>query len=363
MKKIIVSLIIIILSAISFISLKLVTKTNITFNIFDVEINTEHKVLEFIKDIKNGEITNGEESIIFDSLGEKEVNIGYNDYYNKNSNTIIKVKVVDTEKPIIYYKDTITITEGNKVDLLKGVSVTDNSKENIIPEVIGKYNNKKKGTYNLKYSATDSSGNNSTVDFKLIVKEKKTSVKNSTTTKNNQNKYYIKVNKTLNVVMVYSLDNNNEYTKLVKTFVCSAGNNTPTGIYKTDAKAETLYLEGGVWGHYTVRFLKSRGMWFHSVPYFSKPKDGHWNDLEYEEYNKLGTLASKGCIRLAVIDAKWIYQNISNGTTIEIYESDSLPEGVTKPSSIKIDVNSEFKGWDPTDPDNDNPWKNRSHQS
>ena len=156
--------------------------------------------------------------------------------------------------------------------------------------------------------------------------------------------------------MIYSKDGNNEYTNLVKTFVASAGENTPLGIFKTDAKAETLSLVGGVWGHYTVRFMKSRGMWFHSVPYFSKPVNGHWNDLEYEEYNKLGSLASLGCIRLSTIDAKWIYDNISNGTIVEIYESDSLPEGVNKPVPITIDVNSENKGWDPTDPDSNNPW-------
>ena len=146
------------------------------------------------------------------------------------------------------------------------------------------------------------------------------------------------------------------FNNLVKTFVCSAGENTPLGIYKTDLKIEALSLEGGVYGHYTVRFLKSRGIWFHSVPYFSKGKD-HWDNLEYEEYNKLGTLASLGCIRLAVIDAKWIYDNIPNGTTVEIYESEELPEGVVKPTPIKIDINSEYKGWDPTDPDPDNPWK------
>ena len=161
--------------------------------------------------------------------------------------------------------------------------------------------------------------------------------------------------------MVYAKDDDGDYTALVKTFVASLGNNTPLGIFKTDAKIETLALKGGVYGHYTVRFLKSRGMWFHSVPYFSKPSvdengNKHWDNLEYEEYNKLGTLASLGCIRLAVRDAKWIYSNIPNGTIVEIYEDSSLPAGVVKPNAIKIDVNSPNKGWDPTDTDPLNPW-------
>ena len=323
-----------------------------------VEINTEHQIKEFIKSNKNIKLQNGDEVIIFDKLGKKKVTAIFKNKLNKKFKYDIEINVVDTIQPEIEYNEKITITEGEKVDLLKDIKVTDNSNEKITPEVIGEYDTNKKGNYELHYKAKDSSGNEKLVAFTLIVKEKKSTNTSTKTTSTNKNKYYIKVNKTLNVVIVYGLDENNEYTKVVKTFVASAGNNTPTGIFTTDIKAETLSLEGGVWGHYTVRFLKSRGMWFHSVPYFSKPTDGHWNDLEFEEYNKLGTLASKGCIRLAVIDAKWIYQNISNGTTVEIYESDTLPEGVIKPTPIKIDVNSENRGWDPTDPDSLNPWNN-----
>lgn len=339
-------------------------KTSIKAKNTEILINKEYVINDFIEGIKNGIILNKDEKVMFDTLGEKEIKVLYKEDFNKFINKIsfwkdnndkeytLKVNVIDNEVPVITSKEKITITVGDKVDLLKDVKVVDNSHEEIIPTIEGEYDLKKAGTYKLKYKATDSSNNTAYQDFELIVKEKKavTNISNA--------KYYVKINKTLNVVMVYSQDDNGEYTNLVKTFVCSAGNNTPNGVFKTDAKAETLYLEGGVYGHYTVRFLKSRGMWFHSVPYFSKPKDGHWNDLEYEEYNKLGTLASKGCIRLAVIDAKWIYNNIANGTTVEIYESDTLPEGVTKPTAIKIDVNSENRGWDPTDPDPLNPWKN-----
>ena len=59
---------------------------------------------------------------------------------------------------------------------------------------------------------------------------------------------------------------------------------------------------------------------------------------------------------MTVKDVKWIYDNIENGTTVKIYDG-SLPSGVKKPSTIKIDRNSPNKGWDPTDPDSKNPWK------
>ena len=79
--------------------------------------------------------------------------------------------------------------------------------------------------------------------------------------------------------------------------------------------------------------------------------------MEYLEYNKLGNGASAGCVRLAAIDAKWIYDNISSGTVVKIYDSDELPPGVVKPTAIKIDENDVRRGWDPTDPDPSNPWR------
>ena len=62
-----------------------------------------------------------------------------------------------------------------------------------------------------------------------------------------------------------------------------------------------------------------------------------------------------GCVRLAVRDAKWIYNNCSSGATVNIYNG-NLPPGVYKPAAIKIDGNNPNRGWDPTDPDQNNPW-------
>ena len=173
----------------------------------------------------------------------------------------------------------------------------------------------------------------------------------------NKNPYYIKINRQLNVVMVYGLDENGAYTRLLKVFVCSTGKDggseTPTGIFSVADRYEALYLVGNVWGHYAVRIVGA--IYFHSVPYFSK--GAPWNNLEYEEYNKLGQGASAGCVRLSTADAEWIYTNIPYGTTVEIYNSSELPAGVIKPTPIHIDPNSENRGWDPTDPDPNNPWR------
>ena len=58
---------------------------------------------------------------------------------------------------------------------------------------------------------------------------------------------------------------------------------------------------------------------------------------------------------MTVADVKWIYDNCDKGMTVKIYDG-NLPEGVKKPSAPKIDTNSSNKGWDPTDPDSNNPW-------
>lgn len=169
-----------------------------------------------------------------------------------------------------------------------------------------------------------------------------------------ESQYYIEVNRQQNVVMVYALSQNSK--RLVKTFVASTGrpdSETIVGTFYISGRYEALYLVGDVWGRYAVR-IDGR-YFFHSVPYFSKGNPD-WDDLEYLEYNKLGSPASAGCVRLAVRDARWIYENIPDGTEVKIYDADTLPEGVIKPTPIKIDEDSPNRGWDPTDPSPDNPW-------
>lgn len=165
--------------------------------------------------------------------------------------------------------------------------------------------------------------------------------------------YLIKVNRTQNIVTVYTKDSNGEFTVAKKAMTCSVGlnDNTPTGTFKTSDKYTWRLLSGNVYGQYATRITGH--ILFHSVPYFTENK----NDLEYDEYNKLGKAASLGCVRLAVQDAKWIYDNCKSGTTVIIYDSTSA-EPLTPPSPIRIDTNDSRRGWDPTDPDAKNPWKN-----
>lgn len=181
--------------------------------------------------------------------------------------------------------------------------------------------------------------------------------KPTTKSTNNGAQYYIKVNYQANVVTIYAKDKNGEYTIPYKAMVCSTGSATPhSGVYRIPsgyrAKGTWGLMVGNVYAQYYTRIVGS--ILFHSVPYTRMDK----SSLEYWEYDKLGTTASAGCVRLTVQDAKWIYNNCPSGTQVEFY-ADSNPGPLGKPSAKKIsNENDKLKNWDPTDSDNNNPWKN-----
>ena len=168
--------------------------------------------------------------------------------------------------------------------------------------------------------------------------------------------YYIKVNRALCTVTIYGIDSNGEYTIPVKAFACSvgrAGHETITGTFQMCENYNwMLPMQDGTYAQFAYRIKKGTGYMFHSVPCFQNKK----NTLETEEFNKLGSPASLGCVRLTVADAKWIYDNCPIGTTTEIYDDLSNPGPLGKPDTIKIPVNHTWANWDPTDPDSKNPW-------
>ena len=165
-----------------------------------------------------------------------------------------------------------------------------------------------------------------------------------------KNKYYLKINYTANVVTAYTKDNDGKYTVPAKVMVCSTGAATPTsGVYKMSNKYRWHQLNGGVYGQYCSRITGH--ILFHSVPYATNSPDS----LKYVAYDKLGTKASAGCIRLTVADAMWVYNNCASGTCVEFYSS-SNPGPLGKPTAQKIASNEACRNWDPTDPTAGNPW-------
>lgn len=170
---------------------------------------------------------------------------------------------------------------------------------------------------------------------------------------NSECPFLIKVNRAANCVTVYAKDENGHFTVPVKAIICSTGKktgDTPLGTFTTSDKYDWRLMVDGTYSQYAYRI--DGEIMFHSVPCFKEKKD----QLEYKEYNKLGSAASLGCIRMSVRDAKWLYDNCPKGTTVVIYDDANNPGPLGKPETIKIPEHSKYSGWDPTDPDPENPW-------
>lgn len=109
---------------------------------------------------------------------------------------------------------------------------------------------------------------------------------------------------------VYIFKNNS----LIKTLICSTGidgSDTPKGTYTIKERGTYFFSpQYGEGGMHWVRFMGD--FLFHSVP-----TDINKNIIP-EEATKLGVRASHGCVRLAVDDAKWFYDNIPTGTELVI---------------------------------------------
>ena len=198
------------------------------------------------------------------------------------------------------------------------------------------------GEYRILVTARDQHGVESTAECGVTVLDRSVSGRVFP--------YYIRINREQNTVTVYATDSEGNPKTPVKAMVCSTGRATPLGTYSTYYKRQWNGLFGDVYGQYATGIVGD--ILFHSVPYYSINK----GDLEYDEYNKLGTKASMGCVRMCVRDVKWVYDYCNVGTAVQFYDDADDPGPLGKPEPVHIDTEDPRRGWDPTDPDPDNPW-------
>lgn len=128
--------------------------------------------------------------------------------------------------------------------------------------------------------------------------------------------YFIKVDLSEQRLYVYAWSNE-KYSKLVKKVKCSTGlpkTPTPPGTYQDTTgpgKRWHRFDDFGVWAQYAF-YIKGNYM-IHSVLFEKKGGNPTSGSVRH-----LGRKASHGCVRVAVKDAKWIWENCGVGTTVLI---------------------------------------------
>ncbi len=135
-----------------------------------VEFGTETKVSNFIENLKGSLIEDSQ--INTEQLGEKQVSFEYINVKKKRKMAEFTIKVVDTKPPQIFSGNSYTVNVGYDKNLADVLLSGDDADDNPTREILGEYDVDTIGDYNLTYSVTDSSGNQTKKDFVLHVKEK-----------------------------------------------------------------------------------------------------------------------------------------------------------------------------------------------
>ena len=156
--------------------------------------------------------------------------------------------------------------------------------------------------------------------------------------------YLIDIDKTNQVLTVYTIGETGYYDLIVKQFICSTGHcdKVEDGMYKLGEKYRWKEMGNGSYAQYACRI--SGPYLIHSCCYYSTNS----GKLKTRYYDNLGTNASSGCVRLAAGNAYWIYKNCPKDTPIHVHYSDSVDEELRARVTPIPYINM---NWDPTDPE------------
>ncbi len=147
---------------------QITTDENLTFEYYETVLVSDHVTIE------NGELNDID--IILDTTQLGEISFEYiYQSEGKDYKDVIKYEVVDTTAPLVLSSGSYTYKKGSDINLVEKIFCADNYDSKPNCEIIGDYDFNTSGTYNLKLSATDSSGNNTTNSFNLIIKDTITS--------------------------------------------------------------------------------------------------------------------------------------------------------------------------------------------
>lgn len=214
-----------------------------------------------------------------------------------------------------------------------------------------KYNGKKYKFYYIN--------NQKQTDLTKILKLKKNSGK----------RFTIEVNRLAGVVTIYMYNTDTKkYDIPVKTCTVSVGRDvstvagtgglnldssyTPIGTYSICSNGmavryplKPMHEPDGstVYARWCTHIVGN--VYFHAIAVGTQ---SHYA-LSASTYNRLGTPASAGCIRMTVADAKWLYDYMPTGTPVKVVQgSSSKPGPLGKEKTIQVQGSINY---DPTDPE------------
>lgn len=184
----------------------------------------------------------------------------------------------------------------------------------------------------------------------------------------NTNRLTIEVNRAASAVTIYLYnEETKKYDIPVKTCAVSVGSDTWTNAGTSGLNEDSSYTPlgnysictNGISVKYTLKEMHEPdgsivharwashivgNVYFHAIAVGAK---SHYS-LPSSTYNRLGSPASAGCIRMTVADAKWIYDYASTGTPVKISKGNSSKPGpLGKAAVIKTTGGINY---DPTDP-------------
>lgn len=152
--------------------------------------------------------------------------------------------------------------------------------------------------------------------------------------------YYIRISIAKHTLVVYQLDDNNEFTIQVKAFKVALGPKV--------APAKTAISEKSLWRKitdiYYVRYSSrlDNAEYLSSATYYSQSD----YNLNPGSYNAIGNNVTEGSILMTCANAKWIYENCGTKTTVEIVEDFDISTDINVEEINRIADNA-YR--DPTD--------------
>lgn len=195
----------------------------------------------------------------------------------------------------------------------------------VLKTVIGMHNSNKNADEVTQEETTDVSGQETDTQTQTVAR--------------NQS-YYIRISIAKHTLVVYQLDNNNEFTIPVKAFKVAMGPKVEP--------AKTAISEKSVWRKitdiYYVRYSSrlDNAEYLSTATYYSQSD----NNLNPKSYNMIGQNVTEGSILMTCANARWIYENCGAKTTVEIVDDFDISSDI-KVEDISRIADDAYR--DPTD--------------